>query len=159
MQSQEPSTRTRCHKSLSASLAFLPVSPGKSKLSQWRESQKPFGFFGISACSYELVENGEIIASHKSLSASLAFLPSRGLFQVKQVRRKVTKAFRLLWHFCPSESGRYVSPGGSHKSLSASLAFLPIRKGNYFGLTYRKSQKPFGFFGISAQKLLRHGMR
>ena len=90
------------------------------------KSQKPFGFFGISAydmqCSYE--EQNEWC--HKSLSASLAFLPPQfgmtddeidtrsqkpfGFFGISanprhpemrgQCGGAVTKAFRLLWHFC-----------------------------------------------------------
>ena len=39
------------HKSLSASLAFLPTFTELITVSITRESQKPFGFFGISASS------------------------------------------------------------------------------------------------------------
>ena len=122
-------TNAPSHKSLSASLAFLPskrnpfrelhirvvtkafrlhwhfcprsfvvVSPRKGRV-----SQKPFGFIGISA--------------------------SRNGCPVQREYRHVTKAFRLHWHFCPQVRGKFAqSVDARHKSLSASLAFLP-RKG------------------------------
>ena len=90
------------HKSLSASLAFLPHWWGWLCESLEEGSQKPFGFFGISAFGGLTVMLFEI-PGHKSLSASLAFLPPG-----------------------PPEHGKIVPLG--HKSLSASLAFLHIEE-------------------------------
>ena len=115
----------KSHKSLSASLAFLPKDLFED-MQDAIESQKPFGFIGISAsgaCNRHLPC---YCKGHKSLSASLAFLPAD--FVV-----------------------RSVGNAECHKSLSASLAFLPTML-----ITGRKnpcqSQKPFGFIGISAQQ-------
>ncbi len=165
------------HKSLSASLAFLPrgdyvlwehhppcvtkafrlhwhfCQAVAAEIVAWlRESQKPFGFIGISANTSrrEVFPAGD--KSHKSLSASLAFLPWNWGEGDHWRWFTVTKAFRLHWHFChlilqeTRLSARTWSQkpfgfigisalggGGSlqvvsrprHKSLSASLAFLP----------------------------------
>ena len=69
-------------------------------------SQKPFGFFGISAIRTP-EDLDEFVDSHKSLSASLAFLP------MKEIPENVIDS--VSW-----------------------------------------SQKPFGFFGISADNQTAH---
>ena len=115
------------HKSLSASLAFLPFTTNIPK------PPKAHG-------------------GHKSLSASLAFLPAnnrQGLY----LAIMVTKAFRLHWHFCPTPTPDKAGIAAeSHKSLSASLAFLPVCRVPETDSEFdAKSQKPFGFIGISAR--------
>ena len=117
----------RGHKSLSASLAFLPIRAiRKCADSVAVRSQKPFGFFGISA--EEL----------------------RHLIEREQEAR-VTKAFRLLWHLGPKNlSPSVVSGMRSQKPFG----FFGISADNlkYFEDVFqtKMSQKPFGFFGISA---------
>ena len=90
-------------------------------------SQKPFGFFGISAGPKRTALISLGLTSQKpfgffGISANINFV------QIPNTVITVTKAFRLLWHFCPGMQ-------------SVEHVQLPAR-----------SQKPFGFFGISAKE-------
>ena len=114
------------HKSLSASLAFLPEKWSRAYYQKYGESQKPFGFFGISA-------------------------RRKGVLMESIWKLMVTKAFRLLWHFCLP--GYRVKAGDSVYPSQKPFGFFGISAAGIEWILHHacsKSQKPFGFFGISA---------
>ena len=91
-------------------------------------SQKPFGFFGISAYSTVFYLFLFEYMSQKPFGF-FGISAAQGKVITVWHGKTVTKAFRLLWHFCPSDCG------------------IGLRSDT------RGSQKPFGFFGISARNM------
>ena len=144
---------TPCHKSLSASLAFLPRKKNRFLSRVPGTVTKAFRLLWHFCLGGLYVSHAGARRGHKSLSASLAFLPNprpecsaqrigvvtkafrllwhfcpwRAVRQPHGLTQSVTKAFRLLWHFCQVMSLAWTRrwKSNSHKSLSASLAFLP----------------------------------
>ena len=89
------------HKSLSASLAFLPCKPPGWVPENNRESQKPFGFIGISARGNLLLFTSGTAPSQKPFGFIGISAAVRQRFACLYPQARVTKAFRLHWHFCP----------------------------------------------------------
>ena len=88
-------------------------------------SQKPFGFFGISAKEQQERNRMAQKPCHKSLSASLAFLPKVSQAEMDALCKESHKSLSASLAFLPDFIMEKTFAQRSHKSLSASLAFLP----------------------------------